>query len=161
MWRFDISHPQLFRSQFGVISGFLSYVGVSKQFLITLPDRAIPQGVATGTPAVDNAGGYAVDTDSINLKNWSLSVTGIFKAGDFFKFASHAKVYMCVQDINSDASGNSSLVFEPPLVEAVVDGELLTVSNVPFQVVCVKHHSYQVGSPASQYKTAATLMEAA
>jgi len=160
MWWLSISHPGLFRSQFAAIDGFLSYVGKSKKFLITLPDRAIPQGVATGAPAVDNAGGYAKGIDTINTKDWTISTANIFKAGDFFKYSGHAKVYMCTQDTNSDVTGDASLVFEPPLVEAVADGELLTVSNVPFQVVNVNHHSSSVGLPASQYKTNATLMEA-
>ena len=160
LWHFGISHPPLFRSVMAPIDGFLSYVGKRKKFSIVLPDRAIPQGVATGAPAIDNASGYAKDTDTINLKNVTPSTTNWFKAGDFFKADGHAKVYMCVENCNSDVSGNVTLIFEPPLAEAVADSELLTVVNVPFQVMSVKTHSTMVGNPASLYKTDVTLMEA-
>lgn len=160
MWWIDFSHDSMFRSQFAQIDGFLSYVGKRKKFLVVPPDRAIPRGVATGTPAVDNAAGYAEDTDTINLKGLTPSVTNWFMEGDFFKFNSFSKVHMCVQNLDSDVSGNGVLIFEPPLPQDIADGELLTVTNVPFQVVCVNNHSYQV-SNGGQHKTNGTFMEAA
>jgi len=158
MFYIGISHPELPRHLYAQIDGFLSYVGKSKKFLIVLPDRAEPQGVATGTPAVNNAGGYAKGISSINLKNLTPSVTGWFKENDFFKFQNHAKAHMCMQNLDSDVAGNGVLVFEPPLPQAVADGEPLVVRDVPFQVVCLNNHSHQVN--LSRYGTNMMLMEA-
>jgi hypothetical protein len=62
------------------------------------------------------------------------STNGILKAGDYVKFASHEKVYMAVEDLNSDGSGSGTLTFEPPLREDVANDTVLTYDNVPFFV---------------------------
>lgn len=56
------------------------------------------------------------------------------KAGDFIKFASHAKVYMLTADVTTDGSGEATLAIEPALYSAVANNEALTVSSVPFTV---------------------------
>jgi hypothetical protein len=45
----------------------------------------------------------------------TVSTNGILKAGDYFRFTGQQKVYMAVEDLNSDGYGEGTLTFEPPL----------------------------------------------
>jgi len=93
------------------------------------PDAKTPRGVATGTPLVNGASqtGNALITDG-----WTVSVTGIVKAGDFLSLAAPAqRLYMVVEDANSNASGQATLSIEPALREAPTDNAVLTLTN-PF-----------------------------
>jgi len=141
---FNISFPVLTASQFAELDGFLTDVSTYKSFTITLPDRE-PQGVATGTPLVNGA--LAKGVTSIVTDGWTISQTGIMKAGDLLLFSGHTHVYTVVTDTNSDVSGNSTLSIQPPLKEAIADGESLTVTSVPFTVVCTNDHSSNVQAP--------------
>ena len=53
-------------------------------------------------------------------------------AGDFIKFAGHDKVYTLTAD------SGTSLVIEPPLLNAVADDEVITYNSVPFTVAFTK-----------------------
>lgn len=65
---------------------------------------------------------------------WTASQTGILKAGDLVLFNSGTKVYMQTEDVDSDASGVAQLTLSSDLIATPVDGETVTVSNVPFTV---------------------------
>ena len=58
---------------------------------------------------------------------------GVFKAGDFIKFASHTKVYMVVEDVTS-SSNAATVTIEPPLISTVANNSVVTYDNVPFTV---------------------------
>lgn len=140
---FNISHPVMSAADFGIIDGFLSdkdYVS----FTIVLPDRE-PQGVATGTPLVNGA--LAKGVSSIVTDGWTISQTGIMKAGDILVFAGHTHVYTVLVDTNSDVSGNSTLSIAPDLKEAVANNEAITVNSVPFTVRLDKPHQPKVAPP--------------
>ena len=159
-WRIEASHPGLFKSQHAQVDGFLEYVGKHTKFKVLLPDRATPRGVATGSPAVNNVGGYAEGVSSIAIDGCTASVTDWLMAADFFSFASHDKVYMNTSDVNTNGSGETTLTFEPPLKQAILDGDVLTVNNVSFVVVSVNNHGYSIGND-NLYNMDMTLMEAA
>jgi hypothetical protein len=59
----------------------------------------------------------------------------VLAAGDFFKFANHSKVYMCVSPCVSNSSGVATLFFSCPLVSAVPNNTNLTITNVPFTAI--------------------------
>lgn len=59
------------------------------------------------------------------------------KAGEFFKFANHNKVYMATADLTLTASGlnfDGTLNFYPALQAAVPSATVLTYTSVPFTV---------------------------
>jgi hypothetical protein len=62
------------------------------------------------------------------------STTGVFKAGDYFRFTGQNKVYMVMADVSSNGSGAGTLTFEPPLRSNVADNNVLIYSNVDFTV---------------------------
>jgi hypothetical protein len=62
------------------------------------------------------------------------STSGVFKAGDYFRFTGQNKVYMVMADVSSNGSGAGTLTFEPPLRTAVSDNAVLIYSNVDFTV---------------------------
>jgi hypothetical protein len=62
------------------------------------------------------------------------STNGILKAGDYFRFTGQEKVYMAVEDLDADGSGEGTLTFEPPLRSAVTDDTILVYDNVDFTV---------------------------
>jgi len=166
---FNISFPVLTASQFAELDGFLTDVSTYKSFTITLPDRE-PQGVATGTPLVNGAA--AKGDTSINVDGLTVATTDILKAGDILKFSGHTHVYTNISDVDSGAadnltledgtgvllletgddlllesSGQATLSIQPPLKESVSDGEALTLTSVPFTVVCTNDHSSNVQAP--------------
>jgi hypothetical protein len=67
----------------------------------------------------------------------AVSVTGVgtgkdlLKAGDYFRFNNHTKVYMCVDDW----SAGQQLFFSGGLVSNVPSGTQLTITAVPFTVI--------------------------
>jgi hypothetical protein len=82
------------------------------------------------------------------LKGWTTGVTGILKAGDVLKFASHAKVYMVTDDVNSDGGGLATVPIEPPVTQEVVTDEAVTVNDVPFTcMLSAENNEYSVSGP--------------
>lgn len=101
-------------------------------YTFTLPSSVLraPLGVASGTPLVNGA--HSAGDTTITTDGWTASVTGIMKAGDLLKFENHAKVYMVMEDANTDVAGGSTLTIEPALVADLADNEPVTVNDVPF-----------------------------
>jgi hypothetical protein len=64
----------------------------------------------------------------------TVSTNGILKAGDYFRFTGQQKVYMAVEDLDSDGYGEGTLTFEPPLRANVADNVILIYDNVDFTV---------------------------
>jgi hypothetical protein len=54
-------------------------------------------------------------TTTASIDNMTTSTNGILKAGDYFRFTGQEKVYMAVEDLDADGSGEGTLTFEPPL----------------------------------------------
>lgn len=83
---------------------------------------------STKTAKVNNGGGYAIGISTIAIDNTTL--TGTIVVGDTFKFSGHNQGYVVTG--NETASGNAiaAMDFNPPLVAAVADNEVLTFSGV-------------------------------
>ncbi len=131
LWRIKVSYAPMIRNDIAPLYAF-SAKQRGDSFQITVPDKVVPLGVATGTPLVNGA--HAAGVLSIATKGWTASTTGILKAGDIKKFANHTKVYMVAEDADSDATGNATIVLINPTVEALADNEAVTVNDVPFTV---------------------------
>tara|TARA_R110000803_G_scaffold95625_1_gene163676 strand:+ start:105 stop:677 length:573 start_codon:yes stop_codon:yes gene_type:complete len=124
-WIISATFPPMTRSAFAPIWAFAQkQKGQFGTFAFIPPVYGNTSGTATGTLRVNNSGGYAVGVSTIV----SDGLTGTLKAGDFLKFASHDKVYTLTAD------SGTSLVIEPPLLDAVANDEVITYNSVPFTV---------------------------
>jgi len=117
-------------------------------FTTTVPGMTVPLWVATGTPLVNGASqvGSSIITDG-----WTVSITGILKAGDILKFANHTKVYMVTADANSNGSGQATISISPALVQSPADNSAITISSVPFNVRCTSETSGYFAAPGGFY----------
>lgn len=135
LWAIELGYPPMRRSEFDPMLAFLDQQQDEYgQFTVVLPRMSTARGALGGTPLVNNVAGYSIGASSVAVDGASLSVTNWVRAGDFFKFGGHAKVYRATADANSDGSGNVTLAFWPPLVSAVANNEAATLSDVTFTV---------------------------
>ncbi len=131
-WQISASWSGLSRADWARLFGFaMAQRGQYGTFQFQIPQIGSARGMATGTPLVAGASqsGRTVTTDG-----WTAGVTGILKAGDLVKFAGHAKIYMLTEDVDSNGSGQATLVIEPALMEAPADNEAIDVSDVQMTV---------------------------
>jgi hypothetical protein len=89
-------------------------------------------GVASGVISVNGA--ISAGVTSVAIDGMANSTSGVFKAGDYFRFTGQNKVYMVMADVSSNGSGAGTLTFEPPLRTNVADNAVLIYSNVDFTV---------------------------
>lgn len=122
-WSFTAKYNPMTRAEFQPVFAFvMSQQGRLGTFTITPPVIGDASGDVSGTALVNAttaAGATSVSIDGI---------TGMIKAGDFIKFASHSKVYM----VTADRAGSGSVSIEPPLASGVTDNEAVTYDGVSF-----------------------------
>jgi len=94
------------------------------------PEGKIPRGSAGGAPLVNGASqtGSTLITDG-----WPISTTGILLKGDYFSVNNELK--QITQNIDSDGSGNATLVFEPNLRNSPADGAPITTDNATVEMI--------------------------
>lgn len=131
-WGLSMRWAALRRAEFAVFQAFLlSQRGQADTFTTLLPGHTAPQGTWAGAPLVNGA---AQTGRAIIMDGFTVSQTGVAKAGDLLKFSGHSKVYMVTADANSNASGQATLAIEPALIASPADNEAIVTSNVPFTV---------------------------
>jgi hypothetical protein len=124
-FEFSASYSRLLRSEFTPVLAFvMSQRGMAETFSIVLPEISSTSGTATGTVRTNGTSPIGDKTIAID------GLTGLLKAGDVIKFASHSKVYMVTQD----RSGAGDLSIEPGLEAAVANNTVITYNDVPFLV---------------------------
>ena len=124
-FEFSASYSRLLRSEFTPVLAFvMSQRGMAETFSIVLPEISSTSGTATGTVRTNGTSPIGDKTITID------GLTGLLKAGDVIKFASHSKVYMVTQD----RSGAGNLSIEPGLEVAVANNTVITYNDVPFLV---------------------------
>lgn len=122
---FSAVYPPMTRSEFAPVIGFvMAQRGMAETFSIVLPEISSANGTISGT-MLSSAAGSIGDT-SIAVDGF----TGTLNVGDVFKFANHNKVYWAT----ADRAGAGTLSFQPALVSAVADNEVITYDDVPFTV---------------------------
>jgi uncharacterized secreted protein with C-terminal beta-propeller domain len=136
-YTFDGKYSMLTPSQVAPIQAFIAkQYGQLESFQIVLPkisyNKAADYAQAVGNAKVKTAASKGAF--SVALKGLGNN-KAIFKAGDYFKFANHSKVYMVTDDVTSNGSGEATLYFSGKLVANVVVDEVLTINAVPFTVI--------------------------
>ena len=124
-FEFSASYSRLLRSEFTPVLAFvMSQSGMAETFSIVLPEISSTSGTATGTVRTNGTSPIGDKTIAVD------GFTGLLKAGDVIKFASHSKVYMVTQD----RSGAGDLSIEPGLEAVVANDTVITYNDVPFLV---------------------------
>ena len=128
-----LDYPPMTRSNFAPIKAFIMKQRARlNTFTVIPPVVSNAQGVGTGTISVNGAISSGATTCAID--GMATSTNDILKAGDYFRFTGQDKVYMAVEDLDSDGSGEGTLTFEPPLRSDVADDVALIYDNVDFTV---------------------------
>jgi hypothetical protein len=132
-YTFTVKYNNLTKYEAGPIIGFLAQqYGSLEKFQIVLPEISyskLGQGSQT-TSTVTTSAAATAGTDYV-------AVTGVtsgkylLRAGDFFKFANHDKVYMCTVSWTT----GQPLYFSGSLVKDVPSGTQITYTAVPFTVI--------------------------
>jgi hypothetical protein len=132
-FRLTLKFPVMTRSEFAPILAFImKQRSQLESFQYTPSTMASSNGVASGVIRVNGA--ISAGVTSVAIDGMANSTSGVFKAGDFFRFTGQNKVYMIVADVSSNGSGQGTLTFEPPLRTGVADNAILIYSNVDFTV---------------------------
>ena len=128
-----LQFPTMTRAEFAPIQAFImKQRSRLENFTIVPPTVKNALGVASGTISVDGA--LTAGTTTANIDGMTVSTNGILKAGDYFRFTGQDKVYMAVEDLDSDGFGEGTLTFEPPLRANVNDDVAIKYDNVDFTV---------------------------
>jgi hypothetical protein len=146
-YSWQVKYPPMTARDAGVVTGFAARAfGNLYSFEIVLPEISYSKAISQATGANTSTSG-ALPSGSISV---TLSGCGnnkeVLRAGDFFKFNNHSKVYMCAVHCNSNGSGTATLYFSGATVAAVPSGTALTIDAVPFTAVFVEGiQEYEVG----------------
>jgi len=134
LWYAVFSLPPMNRSTASIWQAFFAELnGRYGTFLAGDPDAKTILGNTSATILVN--GDHSIGDTSIDLDGFELSTDNVFKKGDYIQFGSGAssKLYMVVQDADSNASGQSTVTIEPPLKTALSDNDSVTYTDT----VCV------------------------
>ena len=128
-----LQFPTMTRAEFAPIQAFvMKQRSRLENFTVVPPTVKNALGVAN--TVISTNASVSAGATTCTVDNMTVSTNGILKAGDYFRFTGQQKVYMAVEDLNSDVSGEGTLTFEPPLRSAVADNTVLIYDNVDFTV---------------------------
>jgi hypothetical protein len=132
-FRLRLRFPVMTRAEFAPINAFvMKQRSQMESFQYVPPTIDDALGVASGVISVNGA--ISAGVTSVAIDGMANSTSGVFKAGDYFRFTGQTKVYMVMADVSSNGSGQGTLTFEPPLRANVADNAVLIYSNVDFTV---------------------------
>lgn len=140
---FTIQTPMLGTTEYKEIMGFLaSQQGSLEGFQIVLPGISTPQGSVTGNPLNVNTGSATAGDKSVAVDGGVASQTDYLKKGDVIRFTAKSgvptqigtKVYTLTADADTNGSGQTTLEFEPGLIEDIADDTDVETNDVQFTV---------------------------
>jgi len=110
------------------VAALTSLNGREGTFLLGDTANKTARGIATGTPLVKGGSqtGYDLITDG-----WTISQTGILKAGDWIQLGSgsSSQLHKVMSDANSNGSGEATLTLWPKLRSSPADNAVIVVSS--------------------------------
>jgi hypothetical protein len=132
-FRLRLRFPVMTRAEFAPILAFImKQRSQMESFQYTPP--TVDDALGSASTVILTNGAVSAGATSCNIDGMTVSQSGVFKAGDFFRFTGQEKVYMCVSDVSSNGSGAGTLTFEPPLRTAVSDNTIIIYDDVDFTV---------------------------
>lgn len=134
-YTFTAQFPNMTPADAGQITGFVAQCfGPQLSFTVVIPEISYTKSTNPPSGTVTTSANLAIGDKSIAVTGAGANKT-VLKAGDFFKFNNHSKVYMCVADCVSNGSGNATLFFSGSAVSAATSGTALTLTAVPFTMI--------------------------
>ena len=130
LWSATLTLPPMKRSDAANWQAFiLKLHGRVGTFLIGDPDARTPRGTISG--AVTLGSNAAVGDYTISLATSQTSQVNVFRAGDYIQLGSGAtsKLYMIVDDANTNGSGDVDVNIEPPIKTAGTSGNTVVYNN--------------------------------
>jgi hypothetical protein len=121
--------PPMTRAQAEYWNAFmLKLNGLRGTFLLGDPGGKKPRGIATGTPVVNGA---SQTGNELLTTGWTISTTGILLAGDYIQIGtgSYARLHKVLDDVNSNGSGQATLLLWPSLRSSPSNGAAIITSN--------------------------------
>jgi len=127
------------------LQGFLAGLqGTAGRFYLT-PVHWTPLGSPAGTPVVEVS--QSVNAITLETSGWDASVTDLFVSGDYFEINGELK--KITADVSSNASGEATLEFAPPLRIAATLGQSIRYTE-PRSIMQLKgddQASWQASGP--------------
>ena len=134
-YTFTVKYPNLTPVDAGQVTGFVSQCfGPQLSFTIVLPEISYSKSTNPPSTTVGVATNTGIGSKSVSITGAGNTKT-VLKAGDFFKFSNHDKVYMCASDCVSTSGGTATLFFSGSLTTAVTTSHTLTLTAVPFTMI--------------------------
>jgi hypothetical protein len=134
-YTFTVKYPNLTPVDAGQVTGFVSQCfGPQLSFTIVLPEISYTKSTNPPSGTVTVATNAAIGVKQVSVSGAGNAKT-VLKAGDFFKFSNHDKVYMCASDCVSNSGGAATLFFSGSLTTAVTTSTTLTLTAVPFTMI--------------------------
>lgn len=129
-WRANWTLPPMTKANAAPwIAFFMKLKGQVNTFTASDPDWQTNLGAWSGTPLVNGAGQTG---NSLIIDGCTNSITGWGKAGDYFNVAS--SLHRLTADCNTNGSGQTTLVFEPPAYVAPADNAAITVNPATIEM---------------------------
>jgi len=124
-WRADYTLRPMNKAQAAIwIAFFLKLRGMSEAFYGFDPDWKENRGIGGGTPLVNGAGqtgtSLTIDGAPANINDWLM-------AGDYFSVDGRLK--RLTAPVNTNGSGEATLVFEPFIMTAPADNAAIIINN--------------------------------
>jgi len=130
-YTFEAKYNNISKYDAGPVVGFISQqYGSLETFQIVLPEISYSKVGNQTTGSVTTTATVAAGVDHVSVTGVT-SGKNLLRAGDFFKFANHSKVYMC----SVTWTTGQPLYFSGSLVTAVPSGTALVIDAVPFTVI--------------------------
>lgn len=129
MWQADVTLPPMKRSDAEQwVAWLVSLRGRFGTFNMGDPIGCTPRGVATGTPLVN---GSNQTGENLIIDGCTANVTGWLKAGDYIQLgaAGTATLHKVLADVNTNASGETTLSLWPHIRSAPDDNATVVVNN--------------------------------
>tara|TARA_R110000822_G_scaffold190302_3_gene329091 strand:+ start:5898 stop:6512 length:615 start_codon:yes stop_codon:yes gene_type:complete len=145
-YSWTVKYPNMTQAQLGPIAGFIAQTrGPLLSFEIVLPQISYTKSSNPSVSTVSTSQTISAGVSQVTVSGATASST-ILLGGDFFKFASHSKVYQATNTCTADGSGNATLYFSGNLVADVTSGANITTTAVPFTAIMESDaHQVNVG----------------
>ncbi len=131
-WSADLSVAPLERADAGAITAWLvSLNGREKTLLFGDPAAATPQGSASSAPGTPVVNGASQAGAALICDGAPNDAAGYLKEGDYVQLGSGAtaRLYMVLEDVTADGSGNFTLNIWPNLRSSPDNDATLVVSS--------------------------------
>ena len=160
MWQADVTLPPMIRADAERwVAWLVSLRGQFGTFTMGDPIGATPRGAIGGTPLVNGASQVGED---LAIDGCTANVTGWLRAGDYVQLgtASSATLHKVLADVNTNASGQATLLLWPHIRTAPANNATVIVTNTVGRWRLASNESSWSVNEASIYGISFSCMEA-